>query len=55
MIRHLGLLACWSLFLPLRLLTELDDSETGFVSILRRKGEEIFSHILYKDLILIPG
>jgi hypothetical protein len=40
---------------PLTLLTELDDSETGFVSVLRRKGEEIFSHTLYKELILIHG
>lgn len=37
------------------LVTELDDSETGFVSVLKRKGEEIFGHILYKELILVPG
>jgi hypothetical protein len=31
---------------PLTSLTELDVSEAGFVSVLRRKGEEIFSHTL---------
>jgi hypothetical protein len=40
---------------PPTLLTEQDESENGFVSVLRRKGEETFSHILDKELILIPG
>ena len=37
---------------PLTLLTEIEDSENGFVSVFRPKGEEMFSYILYKKLIL---
>jgi len=53
MLRHLGLLGRWSSSFDIT--NKLDDSETGFVSVLRRKGEEIFSHILYKELILVLG
>jgi hypothetical protein len=52
-----SLMIAWLLVFvrPLTVVTELDNSETGFVSVLRRKGEEIFSHILYKEFILIIG